>query len=305
MKTANIINIQKFSIHDGDGIRTSIFFKGCLLSCLWCHNCESQLFKPQIIYHKERCIGCKKCIFKCTNDNIFLDNSNPEFFIKFKPECDACGECVEACCTNAIEVVGKPYTVKQLVEIVEKDMIFFENSNGGITLSGGEVLLQDTEFLLELLKELKYLDINVAVDTCGFVPYEMIIPLIPYVDTFLYDIKILDEQMHKEYTGVTNKYILDNLIKLSQDNTNINIRIPVIGNFNNTKLHMTQIADFLKDNNIKTTKISLLPYHSMGLDKHEKIGRENHSHMFSTPTDDDMNQWKLIFEQYNYNVEIH
>lgn len=237
--TALIFNIQRFSLHDGDGIRTTIFFKGCPLSCKWCHNPESWLSEPQIVFIQKKCRDCSNC---------------------------AQSDCVY----GAHEIAGKPYSPAQLVAIAERDAEFYRNSGGGVTLSGGEVMIQPTDFLIELLHGLKQKGINTAVDTCGHAPFEAFENVLPYVDTFLYDIKFADNARHLQFTDQGNELILSNLQKLSDKGVKLEIRIPIIEGVNSDDAEMDKIISLLK--NIKAEKIRLLPYHSIGRDKYTHLG---------------------------------
>ena len=245
MKTAIISNIKRFAVHDGDGIRTTVFFKGCPLKCLWCHNPESISFQPQIAFYKNKCIGCGEC-------------KREDFSVA-----DCLGE--------AKVLYGREVTVEELLPLLLEDRDFYETSGGGVTLSGGECLAQ-ADFCAELLKRLKQEGINTAVDTCGFVPRVAIDKVIPYTDTFLYDIKAMDEAVHIRCTGQSNKIILENLKYIDSCNKSIEIRIPYVPNHNDDQ--MEKIAEFLKTlKNLKAVKV--LPYHNYAGSKYAALGMEN------------------------------
>ena len=191
-----IINIQKYSIHDGDGIRTTVFFKGCGLSCQWCHNPESQSYQKEIMHFQDKCVLCKTCISVCPQNAISLLEN---VITTDKSKCTLCGKCANFCINNVREIVGKQYSVKELTKELLKDRMFYEESGGGVTLSGGEIMSQNIEYLEELCKSLKKQGISIYIDTCGFAPYENYQRLLPYVDVFLYDIKLMDSERHKFY----------------------------------------------------------------------------------------------------------
>lgn len=249
---ANIFEIQKNSFVDGPGIRTTVFFKGCNLKCKWCHNPESQSASFQIMHYKNICTGCKKCKKVCKYEKCIL-----------------CGKCVDVCLSGARKVCGKEYSVKEVFYHILEDSLFYELSNGGVTFSGGECML-NIEFLEEILKMCKDKKIHTAVDTAGNVPWQYFERILPYTDMFLYDIKAFSEKLHIEGTGVSNKLIKENLKKLSQSfSGDIIIRIPVIFSFNDTLSEMKKIARFLEK--IKYKKIELLEYHSMGEHKYNAL----------------------------------
>lgn len=297
----NIINIQKYSIHDGDGIRTTIFFKGCPLSCLWCHNPESQNYGEELMYNGEKCTGCMACIDICPRRAISKEE-NQAFTDRNK--CNLCKACIDYCVNNAREFVGKEYKVAQLVKEAEKDRMFYEESGGGITLSGGEVMTQNMDYIEELLKKLKKKGYNIAIDTCGQAPYENYNRVLNYVDTFLYDIKLMDNEKHIKYIGKSNKLILDNLKKLSEAGANINIRIPLVESINTDDESIEDFIKFLK-NNINVKKINLLPYHNTGKSKYERLQKVYEGVNFEAPSKERMETIKDKFEKAGFiNIKI-
>lgn len=297
----NIINIQKYSIHDGDGIRTTIFFKGCPLSCLWCHNPESQNYGEELMYNGEKCTGCMACIDICPQRAISKEE-NQVFTDRNK--CNLCKACIDYCVNNAREFVGKEYKVAQLVKEAEKDRMFYEESGGGITLSGGEVMTQNMDYIEELLKKLKKKGYNIAIDTCGQAPYENYTRVLNYVDTFLYDIKLMDNEKHIKYIGKSNKLILDNLKKLSEAGANINIRIPLVESINTDDESIEDFIKFLK-NNINVKKINLLPYHNTGKSKYERLQKVYEGVNFEAPSKEIMETIKDKFEKVGFiNIKI-
>lgn len=273
---ATIFDIERNSFVDGPGIRTTVFFKGCNLKCAWCHNPESQDYKPQMMFYKDKCTGCGKCKEKCPNN---------------LEKCDLCGNCTIYCPVEARRVCGKVYTAHEILEEVIKDKAFYDNSGGGVTFSGGECMLQ-IDFLLEILKKCKQNGISTAVDTAGHIPFENFEKILPYTDMFLYDFKIFDSEKHKEYVGVGNELILENLAKLLKIGAKVYVRIPVIAGVNDSVEEMQQIKAFLYENG-KPEKVELLPYHAMGENKYRAIGKE--PKIFKTPDKEKMQELREIF----------
>ncbi|MDU7904936.1 MAG: glycyl-radical enzyme activating protein, partial [Peptostreptococcaceae bacterium] len=268
MKNPLILNIQKYSLHDGDGIRTTVFFKGCPLECIWCHNPESQDYKKEVLYNEEKCLKCGTCIEKCPNEAIYKGLNVIELE---KEKCTYCETCIDFCLNNAREIVGKTYEIKDLVKELIKDMAFYEESGGGVTLSGGEVMTQDIEYIKKLVISLKQKGINVAIDTCGHSKFDNYEAILPFVDTFLYDIKLISNEKHEFFTKKSNKLILNNLKMLSEKGANINIRIPLIEgvNVDDNNEEIKKIIDFIKPLNI--AKVNILPYHNIGMHKYKKL----------------------------------
>lgn len=292
MKTAVVTNIQRYSTHDGDGVRTTIFFKGCPLSCRWCHNPESQDFRKELFFYGNKCKNCGGCISRCPSGANGMEGGKLVFD---RSKCTACGSCTDWCIYEARELAGVDYTVEQLVKEAKKDRMFYEQSGGGVTLSGGEVMSQDIEFLEPLCRALHREGLSVFVDTCGFAPYEKYEKILPYVDTFLYDIKAMDSAIHQEWTGVENGLILENLKKLSAAGANIYIRIPTIGGVNADEGFMQQVIAFLKENNIHPAQVNLLPYHNYGRNKYVSLAKEYDDASMQVPTNEQMEQFKELF----------
>ena len=268
----NITNIQKFSIHDGDGIRTTVFFKGCPLKCEWCHNPETQRFEKEMQVDREKCTGCGTCASVCPNGAVRMtEDHRPAWDPK---ACTFCGKCENFCPAGSREIVGREYTVKELTKELMKDQMFYEESGGGVTFSGGEVMSMDMDFILAMAKELKRQDVTLTIDTCGYVPYERFEKILPYVNTFLYDVKVMDPELHKKYMGTDNKLILENLIRLSQDGARIYIRIPTIKEVNGNEENMKETIAFLKQHDIHPAGVNLLPYHDTGSGKYAKLDME-------------------------------
>lgn len=249
-----IFDIQRGSLVDGPGVRTAVFFKGCNLRCAWCHNPEGLLPQKQMMHFENKCIECGKCEKICS---------------KLHTECDFCGKCVTFCPQNAREIAGKEFSVNEILEIILKDKDYY-GKDGGVTFSGGECMLQ-IELLKSLLIECKKNGVNTAVDTAGHLPFSYFEEILPYTDIFLYDLKCLDNEIHKKYVGVDNSLILDNLKRLLSTKTRIWIRIPLIEGVNASLEHMKKVRGFF-DKYGHPEKIELLPYHAMGLHKYEALG---------------------------------
>jgi pyruvate formate lyase activating enzyme len=263
MTTGIIFDIQRFSLHDGPGIRTTVFFKGCPLKCLWCHNPESINPEIELAFYPYKCINCGSCILVCPTGALQNDDLKGK---KYDREiCQFCWKCAEACPGEALKVQGKRYTVEEVLTEVLRDLPFYKQSGGGVTLSGGEPTFQ-FDFCLALLKACKENNISTALDTSGFIPWERLERLLPFVDIFLYDIKHMDSEEHKRLTGVPNEVILENLLKLDKTGKPIEIRIPIIPGYNDSEKNIEAVSNFIKG--LKSIKgVRLLPYHKLGLSK--------------------------------------
>lgn len=294
---ANIFNIQKFSVHDGPGIRTTVFFKGCPLKCLWCHNPESQNLSKEILYDKYKCTLCGNCIRVCANNAIEKKGNT---LITNMDKCSFKGDCMVSCINSARQIAGREYTLDEVMKEVLKDRVFYKNSKGGVTLSGGEPLIYK-EFIEELLMRLKKENIHTAVDTCGYADFKVFEKISKYTDLFLYDLKLTDDVKHIYYTGVSNKIIINNLIKLSKIHNNINLRLPLIEGINADENHILEILKIIKNMNIK--KVNLLPYHDIARHKYEKLCR-GYSKDMKKPRDEKLKKYKEMFEKEGYKVKI-
>lgn len=257
MLSAMIFDIERNSYVDGPGIRTTVFLKGCPLSCVWCHNPESQSFEKQIMFYKSKCIGCGKCREVCPNN---------------LKSCDFCGKCELYCPADARKICGKEYTTDEVLKEIVKDKPFYENSGGGVTLSGGEPLAQ-YDFSLELLKKAKENGIHTAIETCGYAEKSKILEIAKYVDLFLFDCKETDPELHKEYTGFDNKIILDNLKALSDAGSKIILRCPIIPGFNDRAEHFKGISE-IADKFSGIEHIEIEPFHPLGESKYSALNRE-------------------------------
>ncbi|MQL53683.1 glycyl-radical enzyme activating protein [Desulfofundulus thermobenzoicus] len=273
-KTGLVFNIQHFSVHDGPGIRTIVFFKGCPLRCQWCANPESQLHEPEIAYNENKCIGtgeCHLCFQACPARAIEERIDNKKVRIdRFR--CTNCGECTLVCPSNALELFGKRMTVEEVLQIVEEDSLLYSRSGGGITLSGGEPLMQ-AGFASELLKEARARGITTAIETSGYADWNRMVMVCQHADTVFYDIKCIDPDKHKRFTGVTNDIIIANLKELNQNfpGLNIIVRTPVIPGFNDTEKDITAILKLVKS--LTNVRYELLPFHRFGEAKYAYLGK--------------------------------
>ena len=230
-KTGLVFNIQRFAVNDGPGIRTTVFFKGCPLHCPWCHNPESISFCKDLLYREDRCLQCGDCAQACPHEAIKQNNGQ---FVTVSKLCMRCGTCIGFCPADARDIIGKEFSVKELLSEIEKDVVFYDQSEGGVTFSGGEPFLQ-YEFLIEILKSCKENNIHTAVDTSGYTTPDSMKEAGAFTDLFLYDLKTLDTVRHQMFTGVSNAIIIENLIHLLDRKKNVIIRIPIIPDLNDDK----------------------------------------------------------------------
>ena len=265
-KSGMIFDVRRFSVHDGPGIRTAVFLKGCPLSCLWCHNPESQRYAAELMLRENRCIRCGTCMTACPLGAI---QRNAGDYITNMDLCNQCEACVPVCPAEAREMVGKLMSVKQLISEINRDVLFYDESGGGVTFSGGEPLMQP-RFLLDALQACKRLDLHTALDTSGYADWSILAPISAYTDLFLYDIKLIDPQMNQKYCGVSNELILSNLRKLSQKGAVIYLRVPIIPGITDTSTNLDQIVDLaLSLPGIR--RVDILPYHQAAMAKYARL----------------------------------
>lgn len=269
-----IFNIQPYSLHDGPGIRTIVFLKGCPLSCHWCSNPESQHPQAELAYNANKCITIKECGFclkACTHQAIDCDRGSGKIAIN-RSKCEKCFACAAACPAKSLEVLGRLQSVDDILAVVEAESSFYTRSGGGMTLSGGEPLSQG-EFALALLKESKMRRINTAMETCGFAPWTVLASCCDYLDTILFDIKCFDRNKHQQFTGQSNELILENFVKLCDQFPDLSkiVRTPLIPGFNDNHEDIAAITHFIKGR--PNVSYELLPYHRMGQDKYQYLGR--------------------------------
>lgn len=296
-ETGNIFDIQRFSLHDGPGIRTIVFLKGCSLRCKWCSNPESQSSKKEIFLKNELCIGCGECKIACPENIIEYKNNK---VIIDREKCTGCGKCEEACCSGAITVIGKSMSVEEVFYEIRKDTSFYKSSGGGVTLSGGEAILQ-SDFAKELLKACKAKGINTAIETAGNYESYKLKNLMEYVDLFLYDLKIVDSNIHKKYTGDGNEKIIENLNLISK-NKDVIIRVPLISNINENLDNIDKTMNFAKATKTKT--IHLLSYHKYGTRKYKYLDREYLGEDFKAISEEKLNVLKEYIIKSGVNCVI-
>lgn len=287
-----IFNIQRFSVNDGPGIRTTVFMKGCMLNCLWCHNPESKSSRPQLMLTSRLCIGCGECMTACEKGlHSFTEDGR---HLIDRKSCALCGKCVEAC-VGALEMCGKEMTPGEIVKEVMKDKPFYENSGGGMTVSGGDPMFAP-DFTLALFKEAKAQGLHTCIETSGFARWEKLEALIPYVDLFLWDVKETDSVRHREYTGVSNELILENLHKLDVAGAKTILRCPVIPGYNDRQEHFAAIAD-LANCLQNVQEINIEPYHPLGQSKSEAIGEEYALTGCNFPKEEIVKEWMAAIQK--------
>ncbi len=278
-----LFNIQKSSIHDGYGLRTLVFFKGCPLRCLWCANPESQSYQPELMESHSKCIGCGACEKVCPVHAIHPDK---EGFIVDRTQCTRCFTCAEHCFAGSKYVIGKDYTVPELLKEIEKDKIFYDIKGGGVTFSGGEPLTQP-EYLAEITEACQRKGIHVMLESCAVGDYEKFKSALPYIDGMFTDIKHIDPEKHKELTGSTNELILSNIQKISAFGIPITIRTPIVPSLNDTEENIRGIAAFIKM--LPTVKdYELLFYHNFGVNKYKALSRPYTLGGLEPPADEQM-----------------
>lgn len=298
MITGRLFDIQRFSISDGPGVRTSVFLKGCNLRCAWCHNPESQSMKTEIRYAVNKCIGCGLCVHICPN-GAHRVNERSEHVLQ-RSKCSVCTKCVDMCNPRALEVIGKEFTVEQVMDEVLKDRELYTFSGGGMTVTGGEPLMQK-EFTFALLKAAHAHEIHTAIETAGHASWDALEMLAQETDLFLYDVKGFDSEHHRMNTGQGNEQILDNLQRLSQK-ARVFVRMPLIAGLNDSLEEARLCAQFLKTLG-GVEQIELLPYHRFGEAKYALVGRK--AVCFEAPLKEHMNALAEIYENAGKKVIVH
>lgn len=281
MKKATVTSIKRFAVHDGPGIRTTVFLKGCPLHCLWCHNPEGISPKPQLAYHEHKCLHCGSCVAACPNHAHGMENGRHVFD---RARCTACGACVEPCLGDALTLYGQEMSAQEVMKTVLEDRLFYETSGGGLTLSGGEPLVQ-AEFCAELLHLAKQEGIHTAVDTCGAVREDALALTLADTDLYLYDLKHPDPERHKALTGIDNARSLGNLRRLAAEGKPVEIRIPLIPTLNDAPETLRGMGEILSGMQ-NVTRVKVLPYHDYARSKYLSLGLEDTMPHVAPPEDD-------------------
>lgn len=269
-ETGWIFDVKGFSIHDGPGIRTTVFLKGCPLRCMWCDNPESQHIEPQIVFWEDRCIVCGACLEVCTRSAIVVDKQGRKSVLPSR--CDFCGRCVDQCYANALEQVGRLVTIEEIMSLVEADALFYQQSKGGVTLSGGEPTVQ-AAFGQRILEESQERGIHTTMETCGYAPWKVWESLLPHLNLILYDVKETDPAKHRRYTGVSNDLILKNLRRIARAGKHVIVRRPVIPGYNDTSESILALARLVRELD-GVDEVHLLPYHRLGESKYRQLDRD-------------------------------
>ena len=294
-----VFDIKKYAIHDGPGIRTTVFFKGCPLQCQWCHNPESWRDQVELGFRKNRCVGCGQCVETCQRNAISLVGNQP---VTDAEKCILCGRCVDICTAGARQIIGQQMTVGDVMDEVERDVIFYDQSGGGVTFSGGEPLMQP-DFLLALLNQCRALNIHTAVDTSCYAEPAIIESVAEKADLFLCDIKHMDNEMHERFTGVGNKLILDNIRLISKAGKKIVIRIPIIPGFNDETANIEATGEFAASLQ-GIGRVDILPFNRGGMEKSSRLMGETKSMQIETSDEEQMNLIAQDLKKYVFEVNI-
>jgi pyruvate formate lyase activating enzyme len=297
---ATVFDIQKFSVHDGPGIRTIVFLKGCSLRCKWCANPESNNREPELLYCPSKCIGCGKCVDLC-DENAIQTTGNT---IRFNRErCKQCMRCTQRCYTGARKVSGKTMSAEEVLKEVEQDMVFYECSGGGVTFSGGEPLLWP-DFIVEAGAGMKDRGIHIAVETCGCFAMEDFRTAKPVIDLVLFDLKIIDEEKHRAYCGVSNKQVPGNFKTVIESMIPVVVRMPIIPTVNDSDELLNAAQEFLLPYKNRIQGIHILPYHNLGVGKFDALGRPYALPYIEAPSSEHMRAVKEQFEKKGFSVKI-
>ena len=296
-----IFNIQHYSIHDGPGIRTTVFFMGCPLRCLWCQNPESQGFQPVIFFDGEKCVGCGQCVGACPEGAIQVIEGKSK---TNRDQCKGHGNCVEVCPNDARSLMGRNATAGEVFEAVNSDAIFYQNSGGGVTISGGDPVAQP-DFAISILKLCREASIHTAIETCGFAKWDILKAILDYTDLVLYDLKHMDAAIHKKHTAVSNELILDNAKRIRAElKLPMLVRLPIIPGYNDSLENLESTARFIAHELGNEAKVHLLPYHRLGETKYERMEINEGCVHIEPPSDERMEELKKMFESFDLTVTI-
>jgi pyruvate formate lyase activating enzyme len=300
MNAGLIFDIKKFAINDGPGIRMTVFFKGCNLQCKWCHNPESMSPKVQKMYNAKKCIGAVKCVEICPNDALEMTK---EGIVTNYDVCNLCGKCAEVCPTKAFEMLGQDISINDLMKKIDNEAIFFDQSGGGVTFSGGEPLMH-SEYLIKILKECGKRMYHRVVDTAAFSKLETVLEVAKHTELFLIDLKVMDSKIHKKFTGVSNEKILSNIVELAKTKCELIFRIPLIQAVNTSKENIEETAKFINSLEGNRSVVNLLPYHDIAENKHSKLGNLTNVIAFETPNDVEINNIISIFNNFGITAKV-
>ncbi len=303
-RKAFIFNKQKYNMYDGPGVRTLVFFKGCPLRCKWCSNPEGLERKYQIMFKPTTCVSCGSCVPVCPQ-KIHSISSSGEHIIDRSIDCIGCGQCVEACVPDALKVAGEQVPISELLEYVEQDRAFYDQSGGGVTLGGGEVTSQP-EAAINLLQACKQEGLHTAIETCGYTKKETILRFAEYVDLFLFDLKHIDPDRHFELTGVRNEMILENLEELIMKRNHVKVRMPMLKGINDSEAEIRGVIEFLKPfREFKNFEgIDLLPYHKLGVNKYVQLGMDYPIEGDPSLDDADLDRIEGWIREYDFPVSV-
>ncbi len=300
MSNSLVFDIKRYAINDGPGIRVTVFLKGCPLSCVWCHNPESLSPRKQKMYTHSKCIGCGYCVKACRQNACEL---TPGGIVTNKDICIECGKCAEVCPTKATEMSGEEMTVAQIMTSIKKETLLMDQSEGGVTFSGGEPLMHH-KMLVELLDECRAEGIHSCVDTTGFASTDVFTEVAKRADYFLYDLKMMNSERHRQYTGVPNEKIISNLKLLSELGVKMNIRIPLIKGVNDDDENIEESAKLIASLAGSAPKVNILPYHATAINKHTKLGQNHNQESMNVPDNDRVEQVLALFTSYGVEASV-